>query len=127
MIYLAIKKDYEPMLLLPIGFGAILVNLPFKSIWQYEAELDETVTKIVSDYPSLKEFFVEKLNYIFENGQAYKVEPGILQILFNSGILTELFPVLIFVAVGAMIDFSPLLRTEDDIVRAAAQFGIFSR
>lgn len=95
LIYLAIKKDYEPMLLLPIGFGAILVNLPFKSIWQYEAQLDETVTKIVSDYPTLQEFFTEKLNYVFENGQAFKVEPGILQILFNSGILTELFPVLI--------------------------------
>jgi oxaloacetate decarboxylase beta subunit len=126
LIYLAIKKDYEPMLLLPIGFGAILVNLPFKSIWQYEAQLDETVTKIVSDYPTLQEFFTEKLNYVFENGQAFKVEPGILQILFNSGILTELFPVLIFVAVGAMIDFSPLLKNPRMILfGAAAQFGIF--
>jgi len=126
LIYLAIKKDYEPMLLLPIGFGAILVNLPFKSIWEYEPVLDEAVTEIVKLLPSSKDFFVERLNYVFENGQAYRVEPGVLQILFNSGILTELFPCLIFVAVGAMIDFSPLLKTPKMILfGAAAQFGIF--
>lgn len=126
LIYLAIKKDYEPMLLLPIGFGAILVNLPFKAIWEYEPVLDETVTNIVNQFPALKDYFVENLNYIFENGQAFKVEPGVLQILFNSGILTELFPCLIFVAVGAMIDFSPLLKTPKMILfGAAAQFGIF--
>lgn len=126
LIYLAIKKDYEPMLLLPIGFGAILVNLPLKTIWQYEPELDATVTKIVADNPLLKDIFVNKLHYVFENGQAYKVEPGVLQIFFNSGILTELFPVLIFVAVGAMIDFSPLLKSPKMILfGAAAQFGIF--
>ncbi|NLM10983.1 MAG: sodium ion-translocating decarboxylase subunit beta [Clostridiaceae bacterium] len=126
LIYLAIKKDYEPMLLLPIGFGAILVNLPFKAIWEYEPVLDETVTKIVNQFPALKDYFIENLNYVFENGQAYKVEPGVLQILFNSGILTELFPCLIFVAVGAMIDFSPLLKTPKMILfGAAAQFGIF--
>lgn len=120
LIYLAIKKDYEPMLLLPIGFGAILVNLPFKAIWEYEPVLDETVTNIVNQFPALKDYFVENLNYIFENGQAFKVEPGVLQILFNSGILTELFPCLIFVAVGAMIDFSPLLKTPKMILFGAA-------
>ncbi len=126
LIFLAIKKDYEPMLLLPIGFGAMLVNLPLKTIWQYEAELDTTVTGIVAEHPFLKEFFTEKFHYVFENGQAYKVEPGVLQILFNSGILTEIFPVLIFVAVGAMIDFSPLLKNPKMILfGAAAQFGIF--
>lgn len=126
LIFLAIKKDYEPMLLLPIGFGAILVNLPLKTIWQYEPELDAAVTKIVAENPMLKDIFENKLHYVFENGQAYKVEPGVLQILFNSGILTELFPVLIFVAVGAMIDFSPLLKNPKMILfGAAAQFGIF--
>lgn len=126
LIYLAIKKDYEPMLLLPIGFGAILVNLPLKTIWQYEAELDTTVTNIVNQYPALKDFFAEKFHYVFENGQAFKVEPGVLQIFFNSGILTEIFPVLIFVAVGAMIDFSPLLKNPKMLLfGAAAQFGIF--
>lgn len=90
LIYLAIKKDYEPMLLLPIGFGAILVNLPLSSIWSYEG-ID-----------------------------------GVLQIFYKVGILTEIFPVLIFVAVGAMIDFSPLLKQPKMLFfGAAAQFGIF--
>lgn len=87
LIYLAIKKDYEPMLLLPIGFGAILANIPFSSA-------------------------------IGEN--------GFLTILYNAGIYTELFPVLIFIAIGAMIDFGPLLQQPFMLFfGAAAQFGIF--
>ncbi len=126
LIYLAVKKDYEPMLLLPIGFGAILVNLPLKSIWEYEPVFDATVTKIVAENPLLKEIFIDKLNYVFENGQAFKVEPGVLKIFFSTGILTEIFPVLIFVAVGAMVDFTPLLKSPKMILfGAAAQFGIF--
>ena len=74
LIFLAIKKKYEPMLLLPIGFGAILVNLPLEILWQQG-----------------------------EN-------PGVLKILFESGIMTELFPLLIFISVGSMIDFRPLLQ-----------------
>lgn len=73
LIFLAVKKNYEPMLLLPIGFGAILVNLPLQFVWQNE-------------------------------GVA-----GPLKVLFESGIMTELFPLLIFIGVGAMIDFRPLL------------------
>jgi sodium ion-translocating decarboxylase beta subunit len=87
LIYLAIKKDYEPALLLPIGFGAILVNIP------YSAAIGEH---------------------------------GPLTLLFNAGILTELFPLLIFIAVGAMIDFTPLLQNPVMLLfGAAAQFGIF--
>ena len=95
LIYLAIKKDYEPMLLLPIGFGAILVNLPMKAVWQM----------------------------IDSNG---RVSEGVLKIFFDSGIMTEIFPVLIFVGIGAMIDFTPLLQNPRMIFfGAAAQFGIF--
>lgn len=87
LIYLAIKKDYEPMLLLPIGFGIILANIPFSSA-------------IGKD--------------------------GFLTILYNAGIKTELFPILIFIAVGAMVDFTPLLQQPFMIFfGAAAQFGIF--
>lgn len=94
LIYLAIKKDYEPALLLPIGFGALLVNIPFSS----------AINQVV-------------------DGQ---VEHGALSLLFEAGILTELFPLLIFVAVGAMIDFSPLLQNPVMLLfGAAAQFGIF--
>lgn len=90
LIYLAIAKDYEPMLLLPIGFGAIVVNLPLAVIW----------------------------------GTADA--PGLLQVLHKAGILTELFPALIFVGIGAMTDFRPLFATPKMIFfGAAAQFGIF--
>lgn len=87
LIYLAIAKEYEPMLLLPIGFGAILCNIPMSSAVG---------------------------------------EQGFLTILYDAGIKTELFPVLIFIAVGAMIDFKPLLQNPFMIFfGAAAQFGIF--
>ena len=97
LIYLAIRKDYEPALLLPIGFGAILANLP----------------------PVLETMMPSAL------GTA--AEPGFLQVLFNAGIANELFPILIFIAVGAMIDFSPLMKDPSMIFfGAAAQFGIFA-
>lgn len=87
LIYLAIKKEYEPMLLLPIGFGAILTNIPLSSAVG---------------------------------------EGGFLTILYEAGIATELFPILIFIAVGAMIDFSPLLKQPVMLFfGAAAQLGIF--
>ena len=77
LIFLAIKKDMEPTLLLPIGFGAILVNLPFSG----------AVTQII-------------------DGTA---EEGALSILFDAGIANELFPLILFIGIGAMIDFGPLL------------------
>ncbi len=92
LIILAITKQYEPMLLLPIGFGCILVNLPLATV------LANTMG-----------------------------EPQFLQLLQNFGIATELFPLLIFIAIGAMIDFSPLLKQPVMIFfGAAAQFGIFA-
>ncbi len=94
LIYLAIKKEMEPTLLLPMGFGAILVNLP----------LSGAVTQI------------------YDTG----TEEGVIDILFNSGIANELFPLLLFIGIGAMIDFGPLLSNPKMILfGAAAQFGIF--
>ena len=90
LIYLAIKKEYEPMLLLPIGFGSILVNLPLNTIWESEGQ------------------------------------DGILKIFYEKGILTEIFPILIFIGIGAMVDFTPLFANPKMIFfGAAAQFGIF--
>ena len=84
LIYLAIKKEMEPTLLLPIGFGAILMNVPNSGI----------------------------------------AEP--LQTLYNAGIANELFPLLLFIGIGAMIDFGPLLSNPKLMIfGAAAQFGIF--
>lgn len=129
LIYLAIKKDYEPMLLLPIGFGAILVNLPLSVVkFASQKVLDPFVTSFVESNPHSKELFEKQLHYFFNSsGQAFKYEPGILDLLLNAGILTELFPILIFVAIGAMIDFTPLFRNPVMIFfGAAAQFGIFA-
>ncbi len=101
LIYLAIQKDYEPALLLPIGFGAILVNLP----------------------PMLMAGGATSVAAVLGTAE----EPGFLRVLFDAGIANELFPVLIFIAVGAMIDFSPLLKDPSMIFfGAAAQFGIFA-
>ena len=94
LIYLAIKRDMEPTLLLPMGFGAILVNLPMSG----------AVTQIV-------------------DGAA---EIGVIDLLFQSGIANELFPLLLFIGIGAMIDFGPLLSNPKLMLfGAAAQFGIF--
>jgi oxaloacetate decarboxylase beta subunit len=87
LLYLGISKGYEPLLLLPIGFGAILVNIPLAGLMD---------------------------------------EDGILRFFYNTGILTEIFPVLIFLGIGAMTDFQPLLENPKIILLGAAgQFGIF--
>lgn len=89
LIYLAIAKDYEPMLLLPIGFGAILTNLPLTGITSAG-------------------------------------EHGFLSLLFTAGITTELFPLLIFIGIGALTDFGPLLENPKlALLGAAGQIGIF--
>ncbi|MEG2843710.1 MAG: sodium ion-translocating decarboxylase subunit beta, partial [Ruthenibacterium sp.] len=94
LIYLAIKKDMEPSLLLPMGFGAILVNLPLSGA----------------------------IDQIYEG----VVENGALSELFRAGIANELFPLLLFIGIGAMIDFGPLLTNPKLLLfGAAAQFGIF--
>ena len=96
LIYLAIEKNYEPALLLPMGFGAILVNLPASGV----------------------------LNQFMEGaGETH----GIIQWLFESGIeASEAFPLLLFIGIGAMIDFGPLLSNPKMFLfGAASQFGIF--
>ncbi|MBR3994643.1 MAG: sodium ion-translocating decarboxylase subunit beta, partial [Clostridia bacterium] len=87
LIFLAIKKEMEPTLLLPMGFGAILVNLPLSGAVG---------------------------------------EHGPLTTLFEAGIANELFPLILFIGIGAMIDFGPLLSNPKLLLfGAAAQFGIF--
>jgi len=97
LIYLAIKKEMEPTLLLPLGFGAILVNLP-------SAEPLNSFIKLATEEEAA----------------------GPLQTLFEAGIGNELFPLLLFIGIGAMIDFGPLLSNPKLLLfGAAAQFGIF--
>jgi oxaloacetate decarboxylase beta subunit len=91
LIYLAIYKEIEPVLLLPIGFGCLLANIPLAGMTAAEGSMN-----------------------------------GVMAVLYNAGIATELFPLLIFVGVGAMIDFSPLLaQPRMALLGAAGQFGIF--
>lgn len=86
LIYLAVAKEYEPVLLLPIGFGCILANL----------------------------------------GMSVYNPESFLKVIYDAGIKTELFPLLIFIGVGAMIDFRPLLaQPKMVLLGAAGQFGIF--
>lgn len=96
LIYLAIAKGYEPSLLLPMGFGAILVNLPLSGV------IDQVLPGIGNTH-------------------------GIIQWLFESGIqASEALPLLLFIGIGAMIDFGPLLSNPIMLLfGAAAQFGIF--
>ena len=96
LIWLAVKKEYEPALLLPMGFGAILVNLPSTGV----------------------------LNQVLDGvGETN----GIIQWLFETGIeASEALPILLFIGIGAMIDFGPLLsQPVMFLFGAAAQFGIF--
>lgn len=97
LIWLAIKREYEPSLLLPMGFGAILVNLPLSGVLN---------------------------QYMDGVGQTH----GIIEWLFNIGIETsEALPVILFIGIGAMIDFGPLLsKPVLFLFGAAAQFGIFA-
>jgi len=96
LIYLAIAKEYEPNLLLPMGFGALLVNLPLTSAL---TQIDPVTGKALE---------------------------GALTVFYEAGIANEVFPLLIFIAIGAMIDFSPLFKSPYLLFfGAAAQFGIF--
>lgn len=87
LLYLGVGKDVEPLLLVPIGFGCVLVNIPFGGLSE---------------------------------------EGGLLRTLYEMGVANELFPLLIFIGIGAMIDFSPLLEKPSMLLfGAAGQVGIF--
>ena len=118
LIYLAIKKDMEPTLLLPMGFGAILVNLPWSGV------VDRYYQKTAGGEILLS---LEEGKKLFEAGaEGVSYEPGVIDELFGMGIANELFPLLLFVGIGAMIDFGPLLSNPKLMIfGAAAQFGIF--
>jgi sodium ion-translocating decarboxylase beta subunit len=87
LLYLGVKKDIEPVLLVPIGFGCILTNIPLAGMMEKE---------------------------------------GFLRVIYDMGIITEIFPLLIFIGIGAMTDFGPLLENPKIfMLGAAGQFGIF--
>ncbi|GKT08524.1 sodium ion-translocating decarboxylase subunit beta [Desulforhabdus sp. TSK] len=87
LLWLGIQKGYEPLLLLPIGFGAVMVNIPMSGVME---------------------------------------EHGLLRFFYDFGVITEVFPCLIFIGIGAMTDFTPLLENPKILLLGAAgQFGIF--
>jgi Na+-transporting methylmalonyl-CoA/oxaloacetate decarboxylase beta subunit len=105
LIYLAIVKEFEPLLLLPIGFGGLLANMPFAGLTHPEP------------------------CWMPQGGQLSSVlEPGgFLYYIFSFGVDTGIFPILIFMGVGAMTDFGPLIANpRTALLGAAAQLGIFA-
>jgi len=100
VIYLGAAKGFEPLLLVPIGFGIVFANIPFANmgnpgIWNEEL-------------------------HIFEH-------QGFLSIIYNSGVGNEFFPLIIFIGIGAMTDFGPLIANpKTALLGAAAQFGVFA-
>lgn len=89
LLYLAVARNIEPLLLVPIGFGVVLANLPLAMLSAHD-------------------------------------EGGVVNLLYVAGILTELFPVLLFIGLGAMLDFGPMLANPSVLIfGAAGQFGIF--
>jgi len=104
LIYLAIKKQFEPLLLLPIGFGGILANVPLAGIGE------------------LTKSFVNP-----ETAEVFSQIGGFIGQIYGFGIESGLFPLLIFIGVGALTDFGPLIANpKTALLGAAAQFGIFA-
>lgn len=100
LVYLAIRRGFEPLLLLPIGFGAILVNIPGGG------------------------FLTEP---VYDAAGHLAMPGGLLYYVYEAGIATGMFPLVIFMGVGAMTDFGPLLANPKTLfLGAAAQFGIFA-
>jgi len=141
LLYLAISKKFEPLLLLPIGFGAILTNIPEIGLslspierLLYENNLDDLQSLLViidieflglNDYIKTASYIeLNQLNDIALN-MGYKA--GILYTFYNVAIGSGIAPLLIFMGVGAMTDFGPLLANPKTLILgAAAQFGIFA-
>ena len=112
MIYLAIVKGFEPLLLLPIGFGGLLANCPLAGVTAPAMMHDGVITFLATGVPVMSGGIVEP--------------GGFLHYFFQFGIDTGVFPIMIFMGVGAMTDFGPLIANPKmALLGAAAQFGIF--
>ena len=112
LLYLAIVKGFEPLLLLPIGFGGLLANCPLAGVTAPAMMHDGVITFLASGIPVMSGGIVEP--------------GGFLHYFFKFGIDTGVFPIMIFMGVGAMTDFGPLIANpKSALLGAAAQFGIF--
>jgi oxaloacetate decarboxylase beta subunit len=141
LLYLAINKKFEPLLLLPIGFGALLTNIPEIGLSMspiekliYENNISE-INQIIATYFGngndlsilLKSASYVELKSINDVAQGMGYTPGILYVFYEVAIGSGIAPLLIFMGVGAMTDFGPLLANPKTLILgAAAQFGIFA-
>ena len=141
LIYLAISKKFEPLLLLPIGFGALLTNIPEIGLSMspiekmlYANNLNEInilITELGLVNINLNEYVKNasylELNSLNNIAQNFGYSPGILYVFYQTAIGSGIAPLLIFMGVGAMTDFGPLLANPKTLILgAAAQFGIFA-
>jgi len=141
LIYLAINKKFEPLLLLPIGFGALLTNIPEiglsmspieKLIYANNpSEISAVISELSINGLNLSEFLKNasfgELQLLNIAAQNLGYSPGILYIFYETAIGSGIAPLLIFMGVGAMTDFGPLLANPKTLILgAAAQFGIFA-
>ncbi len=109
LLYLAIKKQYEPLLLLPIAFGMLLTNLPNANMY----------------HPELWAAFLDETSPAYHSYGAILKDAGLLDVLYI-GVKAGVYPCLIFIGVGAMTDFGPLIANPKSLILgAAAQIGIF--
>lgn len=110
LLYLAIKKQYEPLLLLPIAFGMLLTNLPGANMFHTEMWNNE---------------FLNPESEYYHSYRHVMAEGGLLDVLYI-GVKAGIYPCLIFIGVGAMTDFGPLIANPKSfLLGAAAQLGIF--
>lgn len=141
LLYLAISKKFEPLLLLPIGFGAILTNIPEIGLSLspierliYENNIEDiqslvllTGIEINGFSEHLKSVSYLELSSLNSLAMDMGYKPGILYTFYNVAIGSGIAPLLIFMGVGAMTDFGPLLANPKTLILgAAAQFGIFA-
>ena len=141
LLYLAINKKFEPLLLLPIGFGALLTNIPEIGLSMSPIEKlvyannPTEINQIISEYFGrgtdlsllIKNASYMDLKIINDAAQGMGYAPGILYIFYEVAIGSGIAPLLIFMGVGAMTDFGPLLANPKTLILgAAAQFGIFA-
>jgi len=145
LLFLAIKKGFEPLLLVPIGFGGILANIPVAGLGESavihallygDAGLLGDIVSLLgvppdAGFSQLKSAFYEaspevqsSVEFVARQGGH---SDGILYLIYKVGLMTGIFPLLIFMGVGAMTDFGPLLANPKTLLLgAAAQFGIFA-
>jgi sodium ion-translocating decarboxylase beta subunit len=141
LIYLAINKKFEPLLLLPIGFGALLTNIPEIGLSMSPIERMLYANNLIEINLLINELglfnidlneYVKNASYLELNSlnniaQNFGYSPGILYVFYQTAIGSGIAPLLIFMGVGAMTDFGPLLANPKTLILgAAAQFGIFA-